>query len=471
MPAAAVWVLRAQVAVVYLMAGLAKLNHDWLVRGEPMATWLASRTDVAVVGPLLDEPWAGLVAGWAGAAFDLTIVGLAAVAAHAGVRLRRRRRLPRLTWLLFPIGVFPWVMLAGTLIFLPPDWPLRGLADLRQDAIWARFFDARRPRSRPDRAGAMGRRRSGAWAAVQLVIPLRHLAYPGDVRWTEEGYYGSFRVMLTEKTGWLQFEVTDPATGDTWSVRPSAVLTDWQERQAVSRADLTLAAAHLVADEMARRGRPGVEVRAESFVSFNGRRRQRMIDPTVDLAALATCAGLGVRPAARTADNGVMPSRRTIAVAVGLPVIAAVAVALTSMRGDGEPAAVELPSEGPVFESFDELVAASDAVVVATVAGVSPGRVSTAPGETDAGIRTRLVELSVERTLTGQPPTPLVVEEPAELLDGTPVVFDGMAPLGAGARADVVPRRRGHRRVAVPRRRQRPGPLRGCRRHVAPGRR
>ena len=45
-PAAVVWVLRAQVAVVYLMAGLAKLNHDWLVRGEPMATWLASRTDV-----------------------------------------------------------------------------------------------------------------------------------------------------------------------------------------------------------------------------------------------------------------------------------------------------------------------------------------------------------------------------------------------------------------------------------------
>ena len=180
------------------------------------------------------------------------------------------------------------------------------------------------------------------WAALQLAIPLRHLAYPGDVRWTEEGYYGSFRVMLTEKTGWLQFEVTDPATGETWSVRPSAVLTDWQERQAVSRADLTLAAARLVAGEMARHGHPGVEVRAESFVSFNGRRRQRMIDPTVDLAALSpTFSGIGVRPPARTADNGLMPSRRVVAVAIGLPVIAAVAVALTSIRGDDDPAPVE----------------------------------------------------------------------------------------------------------------------------------
>ena len=67
--------LRAQVAVVYVMAGLAKLNHDWLVRGEPMATWLASRTDVPVIGPLLDEPWAGVATSWAGVVFDLTIVG------------------------------------------------------------------------------------------------------------------------------------------------------------------------------------------------------------------------------------------------------------------------------------------------------------------------------------------------------------------------------------------------------------
>jgi vitamin K-dependent gamma-carboxylase len=69
-------------------------------------------------------------------------------------------------------------------------------------------------------------------------------------------------------------------------VEPSAVLTSWQANQAAARADLTLAAAHLVAEHLARRGIDDVEVRADSFVSFNGRRRQRMIDPDVDLAAL-----------------------------------------------------------------------------------------------------------------------------------------------------------------------------------------
>ena len=138
-PMAVVWVLRAQIAVVYLMAGLAKLNHDWLVRGEPMATWLASRTDVAVIGPLLDEPWAGLAASWAGVVFDLTIVGWLLWRRTRAIAYAAVVAFHVVTWLLFPIGVFPWVMLAGTLIFLPPDWPLRASGrDLRQDGFWAR---------------------------------------------------------------------------------------------------------------------------------------------------------------------------------------------------------------------------------------------------------------------------------------------------------------------------------------------
>jgi hypothetical protein len=43
-----------------------------------------------------------------------------------------------------------------------------------------------------------------AFAAVQAVLPLRHLAYPGGVRWTEEGYELSWRVMLTEKAGHVE---------------------------------------------------------------------------------------------------------------------------------------------------------------------------------------------------------------------------------------------------------------------------
>jgi hypothetical protein len=162
-------------------------------------------------------------------------------------------------------------------MYFPPDWPRR-LTPVRVAADSA-------PAS--PRRGRLVLMALAAWATLQVAIPLRHLAYPGDVRWTEEGYYGSFRVMLTEKAGWLAFDVHDPATGETWRVEPTDVLTEWQAVQASARADLVLAAAHVLAAALAEQGRPGVEVRAESFVSFNGRPRQRMIDPTVDLAALS----------------------------------------------------------------------------------------------------------------------------------------------------------------------------------------
>jgi vitamin K-dependent gamma-carboxylase len=287
-PAAVVGLLRAQLAVVYVMAGLGKLNLDWLGRGEPMGTWLAARTNLPLVGPWLDDPWIGHVTSWAGAAFDLTIVGWllwrrSRPFAYAAVVVFHV-----LTWRLFAIGVFPWVMIAGTLVFFPPDWPIAlGRRLGRRTDGSASVVPATPP------AAAAGGRRArwlvaglAAWAFVELAIPLRHLAYAGDVRWTEEGYYGSFRVMLTEKTGSLDFRVTDPATGEIWTVEPGAVLTSWQANQAASRADLTLAAAHLVAEHFERRGIDDVQVRVDSFVSFNGRRRQRMIDPDVDLAAL-----------------------------------------------------------------------------------------------------------------------------------------------------------------------------------------
>jgi hypothetical protein len=123
--------------------------------------------------------------------------------------------------------------------------------------------------------------------------------------------------------------------------------------------------------------------------------------------------------------------------ALAVPVIAAGVVAAVALVGgdsdDAEP--VELQSDAAVLATLDELVAASDAVVIGTVTAVSEGRVLTAPADTEAGLRTRLIEIDVERTLAGTAPDPIVVEEPAALLDGTPVVVDGMTELAVGDRA------------------------------------
>jgi vitamin K-dependent gamma-carboxylase len=278
-PAAVVWTLRAQIAVVYVFAGFAKINADWLLHGAPMRLWFADRSELPVVGPLLVLPGVALAASWLGLLFDTTIVGWLSwrrsrpfayaivIAFHAA------------TGVLFRIGMFPWVMVLATLVFFDPRWPL-------QLVEWIRA-PAHTPADPPARAPVLHRHQRVALillAAVQIVLPLRHLVEPGDVRFTEEGYYLSWRVMLTEKSGLLDFEVTDPSTGVRWIVPPTIVLTDWQAAQAAIRPDLLLAAAHLVDDHYRRELGHDVEVRAQSFVSINGHPAQRLADPTIDLS-------------------------------------------------------------------------------------------------------------------------------------------------------------------------------------------
>ena len=105
------------------------------------------------------------------------------------------------------------------------------------------------------------------------------------MRWSEEGYYLSWRVMITEKAGHVDFRITDPATGRTWTTGPELVLTDWQAEHADTRPDLIHATALLVAEHYRQEGLPGVEVRADAWVAMNGRPVHRIIDPAVDLAA------------------------------------------------------------------------------------------------------------------------------------------------------------------------------------------
>jgi vitamin K-dependent gamma-carboxylase len=277
-PAVVVWTLRAQIAVVYVFAGLAKVNSDWLLHGQPLHLWFADRSELPVVGGMLAQPLVAVAASWFGLLFDTTIVGFLlwrrtrpwAYAVVAAFHLA--------TAVLFRIGMFPWVMMLATLIFFAPDWPLRLVG--RPVARRLQTTGGARPVRRGALVGL------AALAVVELVLPLRHLIEPGDVRLTEEGYYLSWRVMLTEKSGLLDFVVTDPSTGRSWIDSPELVLTDWQATQAAIRPDLLLAAAHLVDDHHRQQLGHHVQVRARSYVSINGHAAQVLVDPTIDLAAV-----------------------------------------------------------------------------------------------------------------------------------------------------------------------------------------
>ncbi len=96
----------------------------------------------------------------------------------------------------------------------------------------------------------------------------------------------AWRVMLTEKVGFVQYRVRDLETGQAWLVNPDSYLTPLQTERMAFQPDMILQTAHFIADDFARRGHPDVVVNADAFVAFNGRPNARLIEPGVDLASV-----------------------------------------------------------------------------------------------------------------------------------------------------------------------------------------
>lgn len=119
-----------------------------------------------------------------------------------------------------------------------------------------------------------------------------------------------------------------------------------------------------------------------------------------------------------------------------LAVLAALAYGVaTRERPDNSiKGAADITSNAPRFGTLEQLVHASDEIVLAEVTAVTPGRTISDPSNASARIKTQLVELHVVQTLQGAPATPLVLEQEATLADGTPVRVDGVAPVTEGQR-------------------------------------
>ncbi len=118
---------------------------------------------------------------------------------------------------------------------------------------------------------------------------------------------------------------------------------------------------------------------------------------------------------------------------IGLPLVIA-ALVLWLRWPDSGTDPVNITASGPVFTRLDDLVAASDLVVIGTIASTATGRIITNPTDPTVGIRTTLYTLSVETVLTGQTTNTLIIEHETALLDGTPITINGTAPPSRGER-------------------------------------
>ena len=286
-PAWSLWILRLQIGIPYFYGGLAKINSDWLLRAEPMRLWLATGAagGSLLPGSVAKEPWVAYSFSWGGLVFDLLIVPLL---------LWRRTRVAAFVLALafhisnsfiFTIGVFPWLMICATTLYFSPDWPKRfGLFRTPRRAAKEAPVAAKKTRPAAENRRRLTLALIGAYVFVQLLFPFRHLLYPGNVDWTEEGHFFAWRMKVRDKVGSLRFVVVDRRTRKATRFDDlDSVLTERQLQRVMHDPHLMLQFAHHLARQLHARSRSDFEVRALTSISLNGREPQALIDPQVDL--------------------------------------------------------------------------------------------------------------------------------------------------------------------------------------------
>ena len=131
-PAWSTWLFRLQFEVMYIYAGIVKLNADWL-RLEPMGMWLARRDDFFLLGEyFFQQDWVVVLASYGAIVLHIVGAPLLLVKATRGWVMMIYFAFHLMNHFLFNIGIFPWVAMAGTLLFLEPDWPRRAVRVTKQ---------------------------------------------------------------------------------------------------------------------------------------------------------------------------------------------------------------------------------------------------------------------------------------------------------------------------------------------------
>ena len=278
--------LKILIVIVYIYAGLAKINSDWLINAQPLKIWLRAKYTIPFIGEtLLQKDYSYYLFSWGGMIYDCVIPFLLLYKRTRYFAFFMVIAFHIMTRVLFPpIGMFPYIMIFSCIIFFDNSLHKKILDFIRQ------FLGLRIKSLEKFKSDINSYAKSRLIIPIvvlffvfQIIFPLRNNFYQGELLWTEQGYRFSWRVMLIEKAGYTTFKVVDNKNKNFQVVDNMDFLTPFQIKQMSFQPDMILDYAHFLGDTFKKRGFNDVSVFADSYVTLNGRPSKRFIDPKVDL--------------------------------------------------------------------------------------------------------------------------------------------------------------------------------------------
>lgn len=265
-PAWNYWALRFQMGLVYFYGGIAKINTDWL-SGKPMDAWLQGTW-------LRRYP---IEMSWGGFLFDLLIFP---------ALLFSRTRVPALILallfhfinsFLFPIGVFPAMAMALTLLFLDPLTVYKRISAF--NILQSKFLV-------PVRKDFVEKKSVllilGVWFAIQILMPLRHFLHNRDINWSTDHERFSWRMKLNSRETEGVILAFYKGSGEVLPLEQD--LTAFQWRIVKSNPDALNQYAVWKREALAQFGKEPTRIGADVRLSLNGRPYSQFIDVDADVS-------------------------------------------------------------------------------------------------------------------------------------------------------------------------------------------
>ncbi|MDA0376592.1 MAG: HTTM domain-containing protein [bacterium] len=210
-----IWIFQFQIAIVHIFASIAKMNTDWILRQEPIRMWMPSMPDMGILTII-----------WGGIIFNILIIPLL---------LWKKTRLFAFgiavifhvtNSILFQLGIFPWLMICATTIFLYPEWPRRYLAEktILNTTVKQAYL-------RPLLL---------LYCILQIALPLRHFLYEGRASWNERGRTFAWHMKLRDKQTSLKITSMNIQTKESFEIDPKNYLSHHQIIRMQERPELIM---------------------------------------------------------------------------------------------------------------------------------------------------------------------------------------------------------------------------------------
>jgi hypothetical protein len=267
-----------QLWIVYTYGSFSKIYTDWL-EAVPIRLWFGMKAHYWLIGEWLQAEWLHPFIAYGGILYDGLVVPALlwrrtrwlAVAASVFFHLFNS--------VVFQIGIFPYLSLAFTIFFFPPE-QVRAFFLKRKPKLSTRDINPNQYLVKDNIPIVL----MYAYFILQLLLPLRYHLYPGNVHWTEEGHRMAWKMMLRSKSGFIRFKVVNKETAETKMINPRDYITPNQYRRIGILPDMVWQFVQVLKKDMAEQGWDSIEIYATSSCSLNGHPAQALIKPDYDLS-------------------------------------------------------------------------------------------------------------------------------------------------------------------------------------------